>query len=55
MQTGDINDALIDACRAGSVGMITVLLDRGASVNHRNKVNNKKNLNSTMYMTLTTY
>jgi ankyrin repeat protein len=38
MQTGDINKALIDACEEGCVEMVTVLLDRGASVNYQAKV-----------------
>jgi hypothetical protein len=38
VQTGDINNALGDACEAGSVGMVIVLLDLGADVNYRNEV-----------------
>jgi ankyrin repeat protein len=50
MQTGDINYALGDACRAGSVEMVTVLLDLGADVNYQDEV--KQNLNSTCASTV---
>ena len=39
MQTGDINRALIDACWAGCIEKVTVLLDLGADVNYKDKVN----------------
>jgi ankyrin repeat protein len=38
MQTGDINADLIDACKAGCVEMVTVLLDLGADVNYQDEV-----------------
>jgi hypothetical protein len=38
LQTGDISDALIGACRAGSVEMVTVLLDLGTDVNYQDEV-----------------
>ena len=43
MQTGDINSALINACRVECIEKVTVLLDLGADVNYQNWVN--KNLN----------
>ena len=43
MQTGDINNALIDVCKInaskkGYVEMITVLLDLGADMNCKDEV-----------------
>jgi ankyrin repeat protein len=34
MQTGDINNTLINACEEGCVEKVTVLLDLGADVNY---------------------
>ena len=39
MQTGDINNALIDACEAGCIEKVTVLLDLGADMNYQDEVN----------------
>ena len=38
LQTGDINNALGDACAEGCVEMVTVLLDLGADVNYKDEV-----------------
>jgi ankyrin repeat protein len=35
MQTGDINNKLINACCAGCVENVTVLLDHGADMNYK--------------------
>jgi hypothetical protein len=47
VQTGDVNAALIDACRAGCIEKVTVLLDGGADVNYQEEVKINKNFNST--------
>ena len=48
MQTGDINDALIDACEAGCIEKVTVLLDLGADVNYQDEVILMTNSRSTL-------
>jgi ankyrin repeat protein len=42
MQTDDINNTLINACVAGCVEMVTVLLDFGADVNYIDEVKLQK-------------
>ena len=39
MQTGDINNALVNASEEGCVEMVAVLLDLGADVNYKDEVN----------------
>jgi hypothetical protein len=51
MQTGDIKNALMNACGAGCVEMVTVLLDLGADVNYQDMVKINKKLNSTCALT----
>jgi ankyrin repeat protein len=38
MQTGHINNALINACAKGHIEMVTVLLDHGTDVNYQDEV-----------------
>ena len=49
MQTGDINDALINACWEGCIEKVTVLLDLNADVNYKDKVNNKISMVHTVW------